>query len=768
MPTPNITLMIQHGIDEIEVIDRDIICAENEPPPKDEYRLVRIAVDRLSLRAEATVNSERIDWIQRDYELRVSIDPVVQDARYHWYAVESGGYLAGFDIQLSQWYIEEVVETPTKFTKGLDASHCQSEHYPPGDSRAFDFSVAKSKDVMFAFFKATDDGYDDDLNGHIDRFFYQFSHDAFEQGIEPCAFHYYRAGGTTPDNQARWFFYKTQDHSRQWAVDLEGKFNARPPTAKELKLFCDTLQGLTGIPVYIYSSIGYIVSMIKADPNGDWSFLAAHWLWIADWDNDPPDGFYSWGFDGVSIHQIGEIAEYYGQASSRVDIDYFYGGFEDFAQRSKDHRATNYVLPEMIPDPVPDPSPDWFGIKQAQTATIVEKHYGNSKTYAFDRDGNSASQIGMNLREMALWGRLSSSATGNRKFWMNFDERINYWKEHLLKLNHRFDGKPKSLNCTVIRLYATNEWLTTEAAIQGFIELSDLAREHYVIHEGKRVQLIKFQIVMADSLVHWSGSYFGPAGDREFHSGNSGHLNNAFYAGGYKNNYRPFVQEYLEGIRDQWDMIDSIQLINETQLSEFTWDGFNHYSAFAQDMSGFIAGIMENHVPIGLGLVHTGHVTPTGADQMAISRLLYKALPYVHFVGCHLYPEYNSANATVAWSEEAQCYIDWLVSLETKRPFEFDEFAIWLKDVAAIHPDWDGRLQMRNCIEKWMVQRRIYHMSGWAFYFGTINLGFGDNERAFDMTARTSTGVQGASVVPGLLDEIARFTWEVLYYLQFT
>jgi GH25 family lysozyme M1 (1,4-beta-N-acetylmuramidase) len=162
---------------------------------------------------------------------------------------------------------------------GIDISHYQSDDGVT-PKRYFDPNVAKTKDIKFAFLKASELQWDGSKHFYKDPAIEVFARSFADAGIPFGCYHFARPSvyGHNPAQQAEafWEIIKDFDTSLPPVLDVE----KQGVGLSYIKSFMETIKGLSGKTPILYTSPGFWTSLDKHE--------YAYWvkeypLWIAQY-----------------------------------------------------------------------------------------------------------------------------------------------------------------------------------------------------------------------------------------------------------------------------------------------------------------------------------------------------------------------------------------------------------------------------------------------------------------------------------------------------
>ncbi len=254
----------------------------------------------------------------------------------------------------------------------------------------------------------------------------------------------------------------------------------------------------------------------------------------------------------------------------------------------------------------------------------------------FVLDGQPLRFIGANLRELPFYGRSDVLPFTNQGVQT---DQLRAMQEMKMR---------------VVRMHACHRSVSLEDAVPLIGAALDRIQQHGLLAI----------VVLNDSL----GSFWVP-GDERFHRHVLGHLDKMdyFHAGGYKENYLPYVRRMVTAYRDH-PAIFAWELGNEYAIHPqpaSIADG-EAFLRFVGSVSTEIRALDPNHL-ITIGLVNSGHVAPNdqpGLDRLAFARRLY-GLPAIDFLTVHFY-EGNG--------EEGNSRLDLIVARELNKPLIVEEW----------------------------------------------------------------------------------------------
>lgn len=208
---------------------------------------------------------------------------------------------------------------------------------------------------------------------------------------------------------------------------------------------------------------------------------------------------------------------------------------------------------------------------------------------------------------------------------------------------------------------------------------------------------------------------FNVPGDSRFYQDNR--LNKAWFEGGYKQNYQPFV-EYLTNRFKDHPRIFAWELGNELKAWVPGVVLPDLFIKFAKDISNRIRELDKNHL-ITTGIINSGNL---GCNPQQARRLY--SLPNIDFITAHIY--YSEQRMNQWMKLEAQrADADALLAKQLNIPFIIEEIGF---------EGGDRARQTEKHLHKWFDQKQVAGFMQWGFMGTNQDIGDGDNR--FGLHAR--------------------------------
>lgn len=231
---------------------------------------------------------------------------------------------------------------------------------------------------------------------------------------------------------------------------------------------------------------------------------------------------------------------------------------------------------------------------------------------------------------------------------------------------------------------------------------------------GNRLQLALDQVAAHDMYLLFSftdvhhDTGFNVPGDERFYQDNR--LNKAWYEGGYKENYLPFVEYLVKRFKDH-PRLFAWELGNELKAWAPGVVLPDLFIQFAKDVSNRIRQLDSGHL-ITTGIINSGNL---GCSPSQAKRLY--ELPNLDFMTAHVYYSKNNSNQ---WLElEAQrAESDANLAQQLKMPFIIEEIGFEGGDRARL---------TEHHLRKWFDQKRAAGFMQWGLMATNQDIGDGDN-----------------------------------------
>lgn len=277
---------------------------------------------------------------------------------------------------------------------------------------------------------------------------------------------------------------------------------------------------------------------------------------------------------------------------------------------------------------------------------------------------------------------------------------LHYGDHHILRHSHPGHADEQlnaaqGMGARVVRVFVANRHL-------GMIETGN--RLYNALEKMKHRGM--YMILSFTDVHHDTG--FNVPGDEHFYQDNR--LNKAWFEGGYKQNYLPFVDYLVNRFKDH-PGIFAWELGNELKAWAPGVVLPDLFIKFAKDASNRIRQLDKNHL-ITTGVINTGNLacSPEQAQR------LYK-LPNIDFMTAHVYYSQSNSNQWMKL-EGRRAEADASLAKQLNMPFIIEEIGF---------EGGNRAKQMEDHMRKWFDQKQIAGFMPWGFMATNQDIGDGDN-----------------------------------------
>jgi len=283
---------------------------------------------------------------------------------------------------------------------------------------------------------------------------------------------------------------------------------------------------------------------------------------------------------------------------------------------------------------------------------------------------------------------------------VNIRGLLHYGDTRLLRHSHHTHADiqlraAQEMGARVVRVFGANRHLGVEDTGNRLQQALDQVAAH------------DMYLIFSFTDVHHDTGFNVP-GDERFYQDNR--LNKAWYEGGYKQNYRPFVEYLVKRFKDH-PRLFAWELGNELKAWAPGVVLPDLFMQFAEHLSNRIRELDRGHL-ITTGIINSGNL---GCSPSQAKRLY--ELPNLDFMTAHVYYSQNNSNQ---WLElEAQrAESDANLAQQLKKPFIIEEIGFEGGDRARL---------TEHHLQKWFDQKRAAGFMKWGLMATNQDIGDGDN-----------------------------------------
>ena len=277
---------------------------------------------------------------------------------------------------------------------------------------------------------------------------------------------------------------------------------------------------------------------------------------------------------------------------------------------------------------------------------------------------------------------------------------LHYGDKRLLRHSHHSHADiqlnaANEMGAQVIRVFGANRNLSAEDTGNRLQQALD------------RVAARNMYLLFSFTDVHHDTGFNVPGDDR-FYQDNR--LNKAWYEGGYRQNYLPFVEHLVRRFKNH-PRIFAWELGNELKAWAPGVVLPDLFIQFAETVSNRIRAIDPDHL-ITTGVINSGNLGCTPAQ----AKRLYQ-LPNLDFLTAHVYYSQHNSNQ---WLELEAQRAEWDADLarQLKMPFIIEEIGF---------EGGDREQQTEHHLQKWFDHKRIAGFMQWGLMATHQDMGDGDN-----------------------------------------
>lgn len=283
---------------------------------------------------------------------------------------------------------------------------------------------------------------------------------------------------------------------------------------------------------------------------------------------------------------------------------------------------------------------------------------------------------------------------------VNIRGLLHYGDSRLLRHSHHTHAGiqlrgAQEMGAQVVRVFGANRHLGVEDTGNRLQQALDQVAAH------------EMYLLFSFTDVHHDTGFNVP-GDERFYQDNR--LNKAWYEGGYKENYLPFVEYLVNRFKDH-PRLFAWELGNELKAWAPGVVLPDLFIEFAKDVSNRIRQLDKNHL-ITTGIINSGNL---GCSPSQAKRLY--ELPNLDFMTAHVY--YSEKNSNQWLELEAQrAESDANLAQQLKMPFIIEEIGF---------EGGDREKLTEYHLRKWFDQKRAAGFMQWGLMATNQDIGDGDN-----------------------------------------